>query len=624
MEYLDRGFIAIKVSSGVYLSWRYLGTDDPAIGFNVYRNGVKVSGTSPITTSTNYTDSAGTAASVYTLKTVLGGVETAYEKEAAFLTTDGSLYYRRVALQKPADGTIPKPAPDNVSYTYSANDASVGDVDGDGEYEIFVKWDPSNSKDNSQVSNTKDGVYTSGYTGNVYIDCYKMNGTRLWRIDLGRNIRAGAHYTQFLVYDFDGDGKAELICKTADGTIDGTGAVIGDANKNNVSSSGTITSGNEYLSAFRGIDGAVIDTVNYLPARSIISAGKGNTKWDDDYGNRSERYLACVAYLDGQHPSAVMCRGYYTHTFLVAWRLSGGKLVQGNHFYTTELNADWTKTDYARQGNHSVCAADVDGDGKDEILYGAMALNSDLTPRYTTNLQHGDAQHTGDFIPSRPGLETFSVHEDKVGLYDWDLRDSGTGAIIWGGAANPRADVGRGLAADIDPRYPGAEYWTSSGGVFDAAGNTIFGNLSKVSFAIWWDGDLGRELLDLGGSNANNDKPATIYKWRSSNGTYSLATLVTLDGAHLNNGTKANVMLQADLYGDWREEVIAREPDSAYMRIYSTASATTTRLYTLMHNPQYRVAIAWQNVSYHQPPQVSYHLGYDMAIPPQPNITAGR
>ena len=187
--------------------------------------------------------------------------------------------YFDIPIQKPAGGTTP----DGVAYTYSPNDASVADLDGDGEYEIILKWDPSNSKDNAQ----------SGYTGNVYIDAYKMNGKRLWRIDLGRNIRAGAHYTQFMVYDFDGDGYAEMVCKTADGTVDGEGNIIGDGSKDYRSSSGYILSGPEYLTLFDGRTGKAIDTIDYEPGRKCCRLG-------DSYGNRVDRFLAGVAYLDGK------------------------------------------------------------------------------------------------------------------------------------------------------------------------------------------------------------------------------------------------------------------------------------------------------------------------------------
>jgi rhamnogalacturonan endolyase len=477
-------------------------------------------------------------------------------------------------------------------------------------YEIFVKWYPSNAHDNSE----------SGYTGETLIDCYRLDGTRLWQIDLGKNIRSGAHYTQFMVYDLDGDGKAELVCKTADGTKDGVGVYIGNSSANYVTSSGTIMSGPEYLTVFNGLTGAAIHTVDYDPPRTILvhsGPEDNNANWGDNYGNRSERYLACVAYLDGIHPSVVMCRGYYTHIFLTAYTFNGSELIKGASFSTKDYS---TSLHYKAQGNHSVSVTDVDGDGRDEIIYGSLTLNSDLTPRYSTRMEHGDAQHTGDLDPDRPGLEIFGVHEHtQTGILGYEMHDASTGEILWGTFTG--TDVGRGMSADIDPRYPGSECWVADNGsanLFSAKGEVIGSTKpSQINFAIWWDGDLGRELL--GGGGSSNGSTPRIVKWNYTTGT---GTTTTLSGTTTNNGTKDNVMLQADLFGDWREEVIARESDSSAMRTYSTTAVSNSRFFTLMHNPQYRLSIAWQNVGYNQPPHTSYRLGYDMTIPRQPNISA--
>jgi rhamnogalacturonan endolyase len=597
MERLNRGLVAVRVSNGNYLSWRYLGTDNPLVGFNVYRNGTKIN-QHPLYRTTDFIDTAGAANSSYTIATVLNGTETRDNRAVTPLAQN----YLRVPLQVPPSGRTPT----NETFTYSANDASVGDVDGDGEYEIFVKWEPSNAKDNSQT----------GYTGNVYIDCYKMNGQRLWRIDLGRNIRAGAHYTQFLVYDLDGDGRAELICKTADGTIDGTGRVLGrNPNADNRNSSGIIITGNEYLTVFNGQTGAAIDSVDYDPPRSIQA--QTNAGWGDNYGNRSERYLACVAYLDGVNPSVVFSRGYYTKTYLVAWRLIGGRLVKGARFYSTDYG-----TQYEGQGNHSIDVADVDGSGRDSIIFGSMLLDPNLRPVYSTRLGHGDAQHTSKFLPNRAGLQTFSVHESATAQFGWELRDTRTGAIIWG-RKNGNQDVGRGLAANIDPRYTGAQFWTSGiDQLYDIAGNSIGtrpkfsgSDIVSMNFAIWWDGDVQRELLD---GYSNSSPTPTILKFVPGQARMNATQF---SGTLMNNGTKATPMLQADLFGDWREEVIVREANSSAMRIYTTTDKTNIRLYTLMHNPKYRLGVAWQNVAYNQPPHVDYYIGTGMRIPAQPNIS---
>ncbi|ETT33552.1 rhamnogalacturonan lyase [Paenibacillus amylolyticus] len=581
MEYLDRGVVAVKTGTGVFISWRLLGTEGSNVSFNVYRDGTKVNA-SPITNSTNLQDASGTSSSKYTVRAVVSGTEQAASAAASVWGNN----YLSVPLSVPAGGTTP----DGVAYTYSANDASAGDLDGDGEYELIVKWDPSNSKDNSQ----------SGYTGEVFIDAYKLNGTRLWRISLGKNIRAGAHYTQFMVYDLDGDGKAEVAMKTADGTKDGTGVVIGDASKDYRNSSGYVLSGPEFLTVFNGQTGKALSTVNYEPARGNVSS------WGDNYGNRVDRFLAAIAYLDGERPSLVMARGYYTRTVLVAYNWRNGQLTKQ---WTFDSNTSGN-SGYAGQGNHNLSVADVDGDGKDEIVYGAMAVDDNGKGLYTTGLHHGDAMHLSDLDPDRPGLEVFQVHEtpSNAGV---EFRDAGTGQLIWG--VKTTKDIGRGMAADIDPRYKGAEVW-ADGSLYTAKGQKLGTTLpSSTNFGIWWDGDLLRELLD---SNR-------IDKWNYANST--TMNLLTASGVSSNNGTKSTPNLQADLFGDWREEVVWRTNDSSALRIYTTTAVTDKRIYTLMHDPVYRLGVAWQNVAYNQPPHTGFYLGEGMSTPPVPNIRyAGR
>jgi rhamnogalacturonan endolyase len=579
MEDLDRGLVAIKVDNGVYVGWRLLGTEAQNTGFNVYRNGTKLNST-PITGSTNYLDSSGSTGSTYQVRAVVNGQEQAASGTASVWGTN----YLSVPLQIPSGGTTP----DGVSYTYSANDASVGDLDGDGQYEIVLKWDPSNSKDNSQ----------SGYTGNVYIDAYELNGTRLWRIDLGRNIRAGAHYTQFMVYDLDGDGRAEVAMKTADGTRDGKGTVIGSSSADYRNSSGYVLSGPEYLTVFEGTTGRALATANYNPPRGTVSS------WGDSYGNRVDRFLAGIAYIDGVRPSLVMARGYYTRTVISTWNYRNGAL---SNVWTFDSNSSGNSA-YAGQGNHNLSTGDVDGDGKDEIMYGAMAVNDNGTGMYTTGWGHGDAMHFGDLLPTRAGLEVFGVHESTSSPYGAALRDARTGQVIWG--VHTGADTGRGMSADIDPRYAGEEMWASgSVGLYAANGTKISSSRpSFINFGIWWDADPMRELLD---SNR-------IDKWNYSSSSQS--NLLTASGVVSNNGTKSTPSLQADLLGDWREEVIWRTSDSSALRIYSTTAVTNQRIHTLMHDPIYRMGVAWQNTAYNQPPHPSFFLGNGMSTPPQPSI----
>jgi len=580
MEKLNRGLVAIRTStSSVYLSWRVLGSDPDNIAFNLYRDGVKITAT-PISTSSNYTD-ATSGGTTYTVKPVLNGVETGETNSASIWANN----YFDVNLSVPPTMTMP----DATTCTYSPNDCSVGDVDGDGEYEIIVKWDPSNSKDNSQ----------SGYTGDVFLDCYKLNGTKLWRVDLGKNIRAGAHYTDFEVEDFDGDGKAEVACKTAPGTKDGLGNYLtkGPAATNTTAinttdyrnSGGYILSGAEYLTVFSGLTGAELATASYNPPRGTVA------DWGDSYGNRVDRFLACTAYLDGLHPSIVMCRGYYTRAVLAAWDYKNGALTQR---WVYDSNSPNGANAYG-QGNHNLSVADIDDDGKDEIVYGASAFDDNGKCLYTTGLGHGDAMHVTDLDPDRKGLEVWEVHEDGNAAYRWEMHDAKTGAIIWG-VPLAGVDNGRGLAANVSTATRGFEMWSASGpGVSDCKGNTLSTSSPSMNFRIYWDGDLQDELLD----------GTSITK-------YGVGTLLSASSCSSNNSTKSTPCLSADILGDWREEVIFRTSDNTKLRIYSTTTATTNKLYTLMHDAQYRDAIAWQNAGYNQPPHVGFYVGDDMDAAP--------
>jgi uncharacterized protein YjdB len=595
MENLNRAPVAVKTDNGVFVGWRMLGTDSQSIAFNLYRDGVKVN-TAPIVQSTNYLDPNGTVDSTYQVRAVLSGVELPGTDSTGVWSTNS----RDIPLRKPAGGVSPVGDP----YTYHANDLSVGDLDGDGQYELIVKWDPSNSKDNSQ----------SGYTGNVYVDAYKLDGTFLWRIDLGRNIRAGAHYTQFLVYDFDGDGRAELVAKTADGTVDGGGAVIGDPNADYRNTSGYVLSGPEYLTVFDGLTGRAMSTVDYDPPRGNVN------NWGDNYGNRVDRFLAAVAYLDGERPSIVMARGYYTRSVLAAYNWRDGKLEKQ---WTFDSDNEGNSS-YAGQGNHNLSVADVDGDGKDEIIYGAATIDHDGKGLYNTRLGHGDALHVSDLDPSRPGLEVFKVQESRpspAGIATWD---AATGELLWGIATD--YDVGRGAAGDIDPRYPGMESWAvgsstwndTAGGIYTTKGEKISSRIPPANFVIWWDGDLLREILDHTFDESKGVGVGRIAKWDYENEQTNV--LLNATGTYSNNSTKGTPNLQADLLGDWREEVIWRLEDSSALRLYTTTDVTEHRIYTLMHDPVYRLSIAWQNVGYNQPPHTGFYLGTGMSQAPVPNI----
>jgi len=595
MENLGRGMVGLKQADGrVFLSWRWLGTESDAVAFNVYRSAgeaapIKLNAT-PMTNVTWFVDqpTATNVSVTYAVRAILNGKET--EPSAPFRLASGTPArdYLSVPLQLPAG--------------YSANDGSVGDLDGDGEYEIVLKSE----------QRPRDTAST-GLTGETILQGYKLDGKLLWTINLGKNIREGAHYTQFMVYDLDGDGIAEIAVKTADGTTDGRGKVIGDASadwRDTNSGSrtfGRVLKGPEYFTIFDGRTGTALATTNYVPERGDLGGwgGVGGNGGNDNTGNRVDRFLACVAYLDGERPSVVMCRGYYGRSVLAAWDWRGGKLTQRWVFDSKDKS-----NLYSGQGAHSVSVADVDADGRDEIIYHSMVVDDDGKGLFSTGLRHGDALHVSDFDPARPGLEVFGIHENEESTVQFQTPgvacyDARTGKILW--SQGPGVDVGRGLAADIDPRYPGAEMWGGPSGLRTCTGERIGNAPRSANFAIWWDGDLLRELLDRN----------RISKWNWTNAT--LDPLLVAEGATSNNGTKATPVLSADLLGDWREEVIFRTPDSKELRIYTTTIPTKYRLRTLMHDPQYRLAIAWQNVGYNQPPHPSFYLGEGMKFPPALN-----
>ena len=623
MEKLDRGVVALPANSGNgnFVSWRFLGTDDNNTRFDLVRNGLTIATDLEIS---NYKDTSGDSSSEYQVITKVNG-------EAISTSNPVKAWgevYKKLKLDRPAKGA--------QGGTYSPNDCSVGDVDGDGEYEIFVKWDPSNSQDNSN----------SGKTDNVYIDCYKFDGTKLWRIDLGVNIRAGAHYTQFQVFDYDGDGKAELMCKTAPGSKDGKGNYVNQAatnesikaannTKDHRTSAGRINSGHEYLTVFNGESGEAIHTIAYYPNRNAeakLSEAAGTKNWDDrdgkkdygDYGNRGERYLAATAYLDGpdHNPSGIFCRGYYTYAYIWAVDFDGKELktrwLHSSDSRTTyklrdaEGNQKTLKgnsctsglkryTMYAN-GNHNMSIADVDGDGKDEIIWGSAALDDNGKMLYSVGFGHGDAMHLGDFNPDRPGLEVFQVHEEK-GTYAWHLHDAATGEILFKGGPSG-VDNGRGMCAQLDAKHRGAYFSSASDRQQRSAttGEVASTVQASVNFRIYWDGDLQEELLD----------GTKIDKW-STNGVTRLyiknKNPYDYNASQSCNGTKATPNLQADLFGDWREEVILWSAnDNATLNIFTTNTPTTYRVPTLMHDHTYRMGICWQNTAYNQPPHLGYYL----------------
>lgn len=717
LEALDRGLVAVSTTSGVFLSWRLLGseatgaTDTGLAGpdFAVYRDGEQIA---TVTDSTNFADAAGTASSQYTVAPVVNGIEL----EASAPVSAWAQGYDDLPLQKPANGTTPV----GEAYTYEANDASVGDVDGDGDYEVIVKWYPSNAKDNSQV----------GYTGNTYLDTYELDGTLLNRIDLGVNIRSGAHYTQFLVYDFDGDGRSEIMVKTApgskstqyaeDGTVasdafitlpaDDVAAGVTHDDDHRISKAGyrehlietfmawtdhpEVVAGNwpatleqawgipvtheyplsresaeelvtyffdvyapsrsarnvlanvegfvlegpEYLTVFDGASGAELETVRYEPPRD-----DDGLLWGDyamariEPGNRNDRFLAGVAYLDGEHPSAVFARGYYTRTTIATydwnghslkkvWFVDSGHVPMTNPFNDGPHGRDGTDPVYGAittQGFHSLSAADVDGDGRHEIVYGSATIDDDgsvlynsvdvlppgsAVPGTVARLGHGDAMHVTDLDPARPGLEIWTVHEGATfAPYGSAMRDAATGEVLFGEYSG--RDTGRGMIGDVRKDVAGIENW---GMRMRAADGTILGGAQPgTNQSIRWAADLTTQIVDGSGT-----APARIVDW-------TRGTVLTATGTLTNNGTKGNPSLVADVLGDWREELLVRTTDSSALRIFTSTEVTTHKLTTLMHDAQYRAEVARQQTAYNQPSYTGYYLASDMDFANVPVLTTG-
>ncbi|WP_197529886.1 rhamnogalacturonan lyase family protein [Botrimarina mediterranea] len=622
VERLDRGVVAVRPAEGsAYIGWRLLGDDPTDVAFNVYRASgggepEKIN-RAPVTQTTDFRDNSATAGveHTYFVRAVVDGEELAASESYTLDAATPVQQHLDIPLQIPPDGMTPS----GDTYSYNANDASVGDLDGDGQYEIILKWDPSNAKDNSQ----------SGYTGNVYVDAYTLEGELLWRIDLGRNIRAGAHYTQLAVYDFDGDGRSEVILKTAPGTIDGEGNPVlmrgytADADYRNAS--GYVITGPEFLTVFDGQTGGALSTIHFEPARGSAS------QWGDSYGNRVDRFTVGVAYLDGERPSLIFGRGYYgpqggfqARNEVAAYDFRDGQLTERWIF---KAATNGPNPEYIGEGAHSLTIGDVDGDGYDEVVYGASAIDHDGTGLYATGLGHGDALHMSDMDPTRPGLEVFMVHESR-GAYEsngrdagGELRDAMTGELLFQIPSND--DVGRGVAMDIDPNHLGYEFWaTTNEGtrmIYNVSGEALYPASGGIpyNFGVWWDADLSRELLD----------GTTISKWNSPGRTSLVSSnsngINDSSGLSSNNGSKSTPTLSGDLFGDWREEVIWRRSDNSALEIWTTTISATSRLTTLMHDTQYRVAIAWQNGAYNQPPHPSFYLGTGMETPPRPLLYFG-
>jgi len=587
MEKLTRGLVAVKSGSGYFLSWRLFGTEAGSdIAFNVYRGTTKLN-TTPITNATSYQDNAG-GTTDYSVKAVVGGQEQAASTVEHVMAQN----YISISLQN--------------SSGYTAGDASCGDLDGDGQYEIVVKEEKA----------PKDNAYP-GVSGSTKLAAYTLAGKFMWRIEVGVNIREGAHYTQFMVYDLDGDGIAEVAIKTAPGTKDGTGSFLktgpaagADNSVNLVNADGKILTGPEWYTIFNGKTGAELVTVEYKPLRgepgvwgAVAGIADANDMgWGDDTnGNFVDRFLASVAYIDGERPSVVPCRGYYWRTACWALDWRGGKLTERWLFDTVTggVGKDGKKYQssqgYQSQGAHSIRQGDVDDDGFDEIVMGQSVIDHDGVGLYSTGLRHGDAFHMGAFDPVRGGLQVYMVHEQVVsnGQIGADFHNAKTGEVYW--TDKGTSDVGRGCAAPIVDTK-GWQFWSGVGGLWDVNHKNVGSKPGSQNFAIWWGAGLLRE-----------DQDGASF------------TGLSASGCKGNNGTKNTPGLNADLFGDWREETVLTCGNE--LRVYTTTIPNNNRLYTLMHDPIYRLSVATENVAYNQPPEPGIYIGSGMTLPqPKPNI----
>ena len=617
MESLNRGLVVQALNGGNYLSWRLMvdedevyGTSESNVPFNIYKNGQFLA---TETYSTNYIDPNGTSSDTYQVAPIVNGVE-GEKSDSVAPFASGSNYFD-IPVDKPKSTLTTTTTittdedgnelPENQWYTekkvneYTIGDTSCGDLDGDGEYELVVKWDCA-PRDNSQA----------GLTGNVYLDAYKLNGKKLWRIDLGKNIRAGAHYTQFLVYDFDMDGKAEVACKTAPGSIDGVGKYVSEtssvdeirnANDNTVSyvnQNGYILDGNEYFTAFDGETGKTIDTIYYPIPRLDYES------WGDTNGNRCDRYVASVAWLDGQRPYAVYWRGYYMgrngrqRHGTCGISLENGVLNPKYKFDTYSEDTDaYTPGNekYVGEGNHNMTVADVDDDGNDEFISATLCyeVNDEdkLMPKWYGGRQHGDALHIGNYDPTNNNFEYFSVHEH--GDFGMTLMDAKTGEEAF--HVSDSNDTGRGLMANIG--MGGYYQMSSNAGTYVAYGNNVFKKVNASmgqNFRIFWDGDLYDEELD----------GLTITSWNGA----GRSTIFKADGCTSINSTKANPALQADIFGDWREEVIYPLTTNDALRVYTTNIPSEYKIKSLMFDSVYRSGVASEQSAYNQPPHVSMYM----------------
>lgn len=599
MENLDRGLVAVKTPSGVFTSWRISGTEYYDTQYNIFRDGTKIN-TEPLSVS-NFQDTGGSESSVYTVQAIVRGVE----QEISAPANVWNEQYLSIPMAK-----VYSPKGTDITSKYILNDASTADLDGDGEFEVIVKriYEP-------------DGLFEEANDSAFCLfEAYKLNGTKLWTIDCGPNLISSGHVeTNLVAYDWDGDGKAEVVMRAADGTIihgsDGD-CIIGDPKKNyrnKILHAGNQTyavDGDEFLLYMEGASAKLYNQRAFPLKRLENGESDLSEAWGDGYGHRANKFFFGAPYLDGRNPSIFLARGIYTRHKMIAYDVNPD---------THELTVRWrwdnsSGGSWFGQGYHNYGIADVDWDGRDEIVYGSMVIDDNGKGLSTTGLGHGDAQHCSDLDPYRKGLEIFACNEDAKGA---NFRDATTSKIYYW--YQHSGDCGRCMAGNFTDQYLGSQMIAGSSGLVSSVINkavaTSWSGITQ-DFRIYWDGDLCMESMDGDGTEG----PAAVFKYGQS------SPIFTATGTKMNNWTKNSPSFQADILGDWREEIIVRAEDNQSLRVYTTVNITPWRNYTLLHDMQYRQAVVWQMCGYNQPPHVSYFLGRaeGITMAPPPLINNGR
>lgn len=602
---LDRGLIAMKVETGVFLSWRLAGEEYYGTEFNVYRDGTKLNDT-PLAISC-FTDKGGTVSARYTVRAVVNGEE----QEPCKAVAPWNNSYKEIKLTHLG-----------IKSRLCPNDATCADVDGDGELEILIKYDNIDEMEQSypKYGPTIGGVVTGEYS---IFECLKLDGTRLWWVNCGPNMGDFQNNEQnIMAYDWDGDGRAEAVMRAADGTVihmaDGTTYTVGNAAKNvrGATGGGTnwfVTTDGEYLLYLDGLTGRPYQCIPYPLRRLEQGETDLNRAWGDGYGHRCSKHFVGAPYLDGCKPSIFLARGIYTRHKMIAYDVDPNTHTLIERWrWTCNANGPWKS-----QGYHNYGVADVDMDGRDEIVFGSMVIDDNGYGLSTTGLGHGDAQHCSDFDPYRHGQEIYACLENSP-VWGNNYRDATTSKVYHHHAGN--RDDGRSMAGNFTNAFPGALGCSATEGAISTITNEGVSGLVAdgvhTNFRIYWDGDLCEETFNsLNGKNTEG----CVAKYGSWTPIY------TCVGSMTNNDTKSTPCFQGDIFGDWREEIIMRTAANN-IRIYSTPIPTEWRNYSLWHDHQYRNAMVWQMCGYNQPPHTSYFLGEMEGITqaPPPLTTTGR